>query len=459
MEVLSCVNLNFIGPLEMSNAKSSEQFRLLDRFARRLLKNQLSEIRGGEIVLSDRQGCDHFGERSGIKAVCSIHQPRFYRAALLGGTLSIAQSYIDGDWDCDDLTSLFRIFVRNIQTTTRLDNWLSSIISFGHRLFHWSRKNSLRGSRKNISAHYDLGNDFFRLWLDESLAYSSGIFPHTHATMHDASIEKFDRICRKLNLRPDDEVLEIGGGWGGFAIHAAGHYDCRVTTTTISKEQFEIARERIQRAKLGDRITLLPKDYRELTGKYDKIVSIEMIEAVGHQYLDDFFKRCNDLLKPDGSLALQAIVMPESRHREYLRSVDFIQRFVFPGGSLPSVSSLLESIGRTSDLRLVHAEELAPHYAKTLHHWRQSFEDQVEAVKDQGFSDQFTRLWKYYLCYCEALFEERHIGVMQLQFDRQHGRHDPIRISSRAAMMSEVKDDPGTSDRFHELAPAHGDVQ
>ncbi|MBX9653597.1 cyclopropane-fatty-acyl-phospholipid synthase family protein [bacterium] len=440
----------------MSDENSSERLGYLDKFARQLLTNQLLSIRGGEIVLSDYQGCAHFGERGDIGAVCSVRRPRFYRDALFGGTLSIAQSYIDGDWDCDDLTSLFRILVRNIQTTTRLDNWFSGIISVGHRILHWTRKNSLRGSRKNISAHYDLGNDFFRLWLDQSLAYSSGIFPHAHATMHDASIEKFDRICRKLDLSSDDEVLEIGAGWGGFAIHAAQHYDCRITTTTISKEQFEVARDRIHRAKLNDRITLLQKDYRELTGKYDKIVSIEMIEAVGHQFLDDYFKRCNELLKPDGSLALQAIVMPESRHREYLRSVDFIQRFVFPGGSLPSVSSLLESIGRTSDLRLVHIEELAPHYAKTLHLWKRSFEDQIDAVKEQGFPDPFIRMWNYYLSYCEALFEERHIGVMQLQFDRQQGRQDPIRISSRAAMMPEEKRDMGLSGRFHELA--HGDV-
>lgn len=443
----------------MSKESFRTQLGFLDRIARRLFKNHLKSIHGGSIILTDIDSRDEWGEHSELEAICSVYHPRFYRNALFGGTLSIAQSYIDGDWDCNDLTSLFRIFVRNIQTTTGLDNSLSSIALLGQRILHWSQRNSVRGSRRNITAHYDLGNDFFKLWLDDSLTYSSGVFRHSDASMHDASIEKFDRICRKLDLRPEDEVLEIGGGWGGFAIHAARRYGCRVTTTTISKEQFAIARDRIQQAKLNDRINLLNSDYRELDGRYDKIVSIEMIEAVGHQFLDGYFKKCTELLRPDGSLALQAIVMPESRYRDYLRSVDFIQRFVFPGGSLPSVSSLLESIGRTSDMRLVHLEELSPHYAKTLHCWKESFEDRIEAVRKLGYSERFIRLWNYYLSYCEALFEERHIGVMQLQFDRQQGRKDPIRISSRAASMSEGKNRTGTPCQFRELAPAHGDVR
>jgi len=442
----------------MSKESLSVRLGFLDRIARRMFTTHLRSIRGARITLTDIESHNEFGEHSELEAICSVHRPRFYRDALFGGTISIAQSYIDGDWDCNDLTSLFRIFVRNIQTTTHLDNRFSSIAFLGQRILHWSQRNSLRGSRRNITAHYDLGNEFFKLWLDESLAYSSGIFPHSNTTMHDASIEKFDRICRKLDLRPEDEVLEIGSGWGGFAIHAARHYDCRVTTTTISKEQFAIARERIQQAQLTDRINLLNSDYRELKGRFDKIVSIEMIEAVGHQFLDGYFKKCTELLRPDGSFSLQAIVMPESRHRGYLRSVDFIQRFVFPGGSLPSVSSLLESIGRTSDLRLVHIEELSPHYAKTLHSWKESFEDRIEAVRKLGYQEKFIRLWNYYLSYCEALFEERHIGVMQIQFERHQGRQDPIQISSRAALRPRENERAGSPCRFHELTPAQREV-
>ena len=406
---------------------------ILDKLARRVMRQRLADIRGGEITLRDADQTSRLGQALDLSVVCDVRRPRFFRQSVLGGTLSIAQSYVDGDWDCDDLTSLFRIFVRNIQTTNRLDASLSRLAAIGHRVFHWGRHNSRLGSRRNISDHYDLGNDFFRLWLDESLAYSSGIFLTPHSTLKDASLEKFDRICRKLDLKANDHVLEIGGGWGGFAIHAARHYHCHVTTTTISNDQYVVAKERIENAHLSHRITLLKQDYRDLTGQFDKLVSVEMVEAVGHQYLDRYFRKCSGLLHSEGSLLLQAIVMPESRHREYLRSVDFIQRYIFPGGCLPSVTSLMESLGRTSDLRLVHLEEFAPHYAETLRHWRRAFHEQRSDVRELGYSEEFIRLWNYYLCYCEALFEERHISVMQLQFDKQQCRQDPIHVSRRAA--------------------------
>lgn len=405
----------------------------LDRLARRVVMQHLADIRRGEINLTDAKGTVVFGEPADLRVSLQINRPRFFREALLGGTLSVAESYIRGDWDCDDLTGLFRIFVRNHDSANRFDGPLTQLARLGHRLVHRWRANSRPGSRSNIAAHYDLGNEFYRLWLDETLAYSSGIFPSPDATLREASLEKFDRVCRKLDLRRGDEVLEIGTGWGGFALHAAGNYGCRVTTTTISREQFAVARKRIDAAGMARTISLLEQDYRDLQGRFDKLVSIEMIEAVGHQHLDDYFRQCGRLLQSDGSLVLQAIVMPERGHREYLKSVDFIQRYVFPGGCLPSLASILESAGRTTDLRFVHAEDFAPHYAETLRRWRSAFQRRLDDVRRLGFSDAFIRMWNFYLCYCEAAFEERSVGVLQIQFDKPDCRRDPIELCRRAA--------------------------
>ena len=263
---------------------------LFDRLARQVMTKQLSDLHSGEIILREGEKTSRFGQPSDLRIVCEVRRPRFFRNGVLGGTLAIAQSYVEGDWDCDDLTSLFRIFVRNLHAANRLDSSLASLAAWGHRLFHWGRQNTWHGSRRNISDHYDLGNDFFRLWLDDTLAYSSGLFLTPHSTLREASTEKFDRICRKLDIQPSDHILDIGGGWGGFAIHAAKHYHCHVTTTTISDQQYATAFARIDNENLSDRITLLKQDYRDLKGCYDKVVSVEMIEAVGHQFLDGFFK-------------------------------------------------------------------------------------------------------------------------------------------------------------------------
>jgi cyclopropane-fatty-acyl-phospholipid synthase len=249
-----------------------------------------------------------------------------------------------------------------------------------------------------------------------------------------ASTEKFDRVCRKLDLGPNDHVLEIGTGWGGFALHAASNYGCRVTTTTISQQQFTAARERIDAAGLEDRIRLLGSDYRDLQGRFDKLASIEMIEAVGRRHFDTYFRRCGELLRPEGTFVLQAIVMPERGYDRYLRSVDFIQRYIFPGGCLPSVGAILESVGRTTDLRFVHAEDFAPHYAETLRRWRAAFQSQEDRVRSLGYDERFIRMWNYYLCYCEAAFEERSVGVVQLQFDKPQCKRDPLIIGRRAAV-------------------------
>ena len=402
------------------------------RVPRRMLLGPLSLLSDGQLTIEDSTASQTFGVPGDLHARVRINHPRFYQQAILGGTLSVAETYFHGDWDCDDLTTLFRLLVRNLDATDKLDFGLSRLAQLGQRLYHWWHANTRAGSQRNIHAHYDLGNEFFRLWLDETMAYSSGYFPTSQhsefaaVTLREASVEKFDRICRKLDLRQTDHLLEIGTGWGGFAIHAAKNYGCHVTTTTISREQFDLAKQRVAAAGVADRVTLLLEDYRNLTGQFDKLVSIEMIEAVGYRFFDTYFRRCGALLKPDGSFVLQAIVMPERRYASYLRSVDFIQRFVFPGGCLASVGAMLESAGRTTDLRFVHGEDFAPHYAETLRRWRAAFHERLDDVRRLGYSEQFIRLWNYYLCYSEAAFEERYAGVVQMQFDKPRCRRDAL---------------------------------
>lgn len=401
-------------------------------WARRLVLRQLAHLRSGELVLLQPDGSCLLGQPGEFRVVLRVHRPQFFWKALWGGSLAVAESYLDGDWDCDDLTSLFRLFARDSQTTLNLDRGLAMFVRMLHRVYHLWRDNTRSGSRKNIAAHYDLGNELFALMLDETWAYSSGIFSSSSSSLEAASVEKFDRVCRKLQLQPNDHLLEIGTGWGGFAVHAVLRYGCRVTTTTISRQQFEVARQRIEAAGLSDRITLLQQDYRDLQGQYDKLASIEMIEAVGHRHLPTFFAQCSRLLKPQGTMVLQAILMPEQRYEDYLKSVDFIQRYIFPGGCLPSVGSILEAVARRTDLHLVHAEDFAPHYAQTLREWRGRFEERLSEVLRLGYDERFVRLWRYYLCYCEAAFEERCTRVMQLQFDKPACRRDPLQLAAAA---------------------------
>jgi cyclopropane-fatty-acyl-phospholipid synthase len=410
-----------------------------DRRARAALFKRLEGLGGGRIVVREPGVQSAFGaaraddNREPLEAELTIRRPRFFRRAALGGSLGVAESYLAGDWDCDDLTALIRILLRDSTTGDRADGWLAPLWRAGARLLHRLRPNSRSGSRRNIAAHYDLGNEFFQLLLDDTLAYSSGIFVSPQADLRDASIEKMDRICRKLDLRPGDEVVEIGSGWGGWAIHAAANYGCRVTTTTISRRQYDLARRRIDEAGLADRITLLLEDYRDLRGTFDKLVSVEMIEAVGHRYFDDYFRACSRLLRPDGSMLVQAIVMPDRHYGPYLKSVDFIQRYVFPGGCLPSLGAIVDSTARATDLRMVHVEDFGPHYAETLRAWRSRFRDRLDEVRALGYDERFVRLWSYYMAYSEAAFEERYIGVVQVQFDKPRCRRDPISIGRRAA--------------------------
>ena len=331
-----------------------------------------------------------------------------------------------GHWSCDDLTTLVRILARNPDSTSAMDRGLGRLGVPLARLYHALRRNTWGGSARNVRAHYDLGNDFFELFLDPTLTYSCGVFESDDATLEEASIAKYDRLCRKLDLGPDDHVLEIGTGWGGFAIHAAGKYGCRVTTATISREQWRIARQRVAAAGLADRVTVLECDYRELEGTYDKLVSIEMIEAVGDRYLDTFFRICSERLRPDGIMGLQAITTPDQFYDAHVRSVDFIKRYIFPGGSLVSVRRVADAIARVTDLRLFQLEDITPHYARTLHTWRERFIVNLDQVRALGYPEQFVRMWEFYLCYCEGGFLERVIGDVQIVLTKPMCRRDPI---------------------------------
>ena len=408
------------------------EFGFLDRAARRVVVGRLTGLRRGELRLSDSFATSGGGESEESPVTIRVHRPRFYRRLIAGGSTAAADSYLDGDWECDDLTALFRLFIRNRDAASSFDRGVARLAGGVHRLGHAMRRNSTSGSKRNIAAHYDLGNDFYRLWLDETLAYSSGVFLDAEWSLHEASVEKFDRVCRKLDLRPGDRLLEIGTGWGGFALHAAGVYGCRVTTTTISDRQHRYAAERFAADPAGARIRLLKDDYRQLRGRFDKLASIEMIEAVGKNYWDDYFRRCSRLLHSHGTFVLQGIVIADRYFDEYVRSVDFIQRHVFPGGCLPGIGAIVDAVGRTTDLRPVHLEDFAPHYAETLRRWRQRFSAALDDVRALGCSERFIRLWRYYLCYCEAAFEERNVGVVQMQFDKPDCRRDPLTHCSRA---------------------------
>lgn len=390
----------------------------LERLARALLLKSLEAISSGHLSLVDRGRRMEFGDpRSDLSATIRVQGPAFYRRAVLGGTIGAAESYMDGDWDCDDLPALVRIMVRSQEAQERLEGGLAKLAAPLRRLLHRLNDNTRRGSRRNIAAHYDRGNDLYRLFLDPTMAYSCGIFERDDSTMEEASVAKFDRICQRLRLGPGMELLEIGTGWGGFAIHAARHYGCRVTTTTISRQQFALAAERIREAGLGDRITLLQQDYRDLTGVFHRLVSIEMIEAVGHRHLPAFFDVCCRRLRPDGMGLIQAITVPDRIYDRYVNTPDFINRYIFPGGSCPSPGALARAVAAT-DLRLVHREDLTHHYVRTLQEWRRAFHGNLEAVRSLGYDDRFIRMWDYYLAYCEGGFAERFTGVEQLVYAR-----------------------------------------
>lgn len=402
---------------------------VLDRIARRAIHSRLEKLTMGQVVISENGARSTFGRPTDDfpkTAYVRVNNPKFYSDIAFGGSIGSGESYIRGYWACDDLTYLLRIFVRNRDVLSQVDSGMARIKGPLQKLLHFLNKNTRNGSRRNIAAHYDLGNDFYALWLDETMMYSSGYFESAESTLGAASTAKLERICNKLDLSPDDSVIEIGTGWGGFAVYAARNYGCHVTTTTISKEQYEFARKSVVDAGLEDKVTLLLNDYRDLEGSYDKLVSIEMIEAVGHEYHNTFFKKCCALLKPDGQMLLQAITITDQRYEQYKNGVDFIKRYIFPGGCLTSVTDMGRTMTESTDMRIVQLEDFGSHYATTLRHWHDRFSARLDEVRGLGYSDEFIRMWRFYLCYCESSFLERATGVVQLLCVRPEARRDRI---------------------------------
>ena len=393
--------------------------RRLDRIARGTILALLKRLVHGKITIVENGCRHHFGEASDrfpLLAVITVHHPQLYTRIFFGGSIGAAEAYMEGLWSTDDLTTVMRILALNQNAFEDMEKGLARLTAPLYKLYHYIRKNTKAGSRRNIMAHYDLGNDFYALFLDKTMTYSCAIFEKEDSTLKQASEAKYDRLCRKLNLAAGDRVVEIGTGWGGFAVYAAQKYGANVTTTTISDQQHQYARNRITEAGLEDRVVLLKKDYRDLNGKFDKLVSIEMIEAVGHQYLATFFKTCSRLLKDDGMMALQAITIGDQIFDRHKRSVDFIKRYIFPGSCIPSITAISNAIARATDLRIVDLEDITPHYARTLREWRRRFFDNIDKIRALGFSDPFIRMWEYYLCYCEGGFAERYIGDVQIVF-------------------------------------------
>ncbi|HXV40121.1 MAG TPA: cyclopropane-fatty-acyl-phospholipid synthase family protein [Steroidobacteraceae bacterium] len=387
--------------------------------ARHAVLARLAMLSRGLLRLRDGDSVHAFGDGTGPEATITVRDPAFYSEVAWGGSVGAAESYMLGHWRADDLTALMRVMLLNHEVLDNMEGGLARLSSPLRRFAHWLHRNTRAGSRRNIRAHYDLGNDFFRLMLDETMMYSCALFERPEMTLAEASTAKLERICRALALGPSDHVLEIGTGWGGFALHAASRHGCRVTTTTISPSQFELARERIRAAGLEDRVTLLLEDYRDLRGSYDKAVSIEMIEAIGHRQYGKFFRQCAQLLVPGGRMLLQTITIADRHYARTRDEVDFIKRYIFPGACLPAISALAQAMADSSDLRIVALQDIGPHYATTLAHWRASFLAQLAEVRAMGYPETFIRMWDFYLCYCEAGFAERQLGDVQMLLARE----------------------------------------
>ena len=403
-------------PLQSAHATSSSD-SMLARLGRKLLFAQLQHIEHGEIRIVDRHGEQRFGRRHAgcqLSVTLTVNHQQLYADAAFGGTVGAGEAYIRGLWHCDDLVAMVRIFILNREVMDGMDSRWAFLSAPLRKLFHLLNSNSREGSARNIAAHYDLGNPLYELMLDDTMAYSCGIFEKADSTLRDASIAKFDAACRKLELRPTDHLLEIGTGWGGLAIHAAQNYGCRVTTTTISREQHRYATAKVAGLGLSDRITLLTRDYRDLDGSYDKLVSIEMIEAVGANYLDTYLAQCSRLLKPAGSMLLQAITIRDQFYDQALKSVDYIQRYIFPGSFIPSVNAIGGALTRATDMKIEHLRDIGPHYARTLKMWRERFFARLDQVRQLGYPDSFVRMWDFYLCYCEGGFTEGQLSNVQL---------------------------------------------
>ena len=395
-------------------ARSRNEVGRLDRWLRRRVLGRFAQLKHGELLIEDDLGQVRLGGAADLSGRVKVHDMRFWRLLATGGGLGAAEAYMAGLWDSPDLVAVIRVLARNRDALAAIDQGGARISGLLMKLWHAFNRNSLAGSRRNIAAHYDLGNDFFAAWLDQRMMYSSALFGQPEDSLETAQVAKLDRICAKLGLGPEHHLLEIGTGWGGLAIHAAQTSGCRVTTTTISREQYDHARALVRELGLEDRVEILLKDYRDLDGQYDRVVSVEMIEAVGHQYLDVYLAQIERRLKPDGLALIQAITIEDFRYASALGSVDYIKRYIFPGSFIPSVSAITAAMARSTRLGLIELADFGASYGLTLKAWRERFESSWDRIAQIGFDETFRRRWRYYLAYCEGGFMERAISDVHL---------------------------------------------
>lgn len=408
-------------------SKTNQNKGLVSQFLKKQVLRQLRHITGAGLKLKMTDQTIFAGdELADLQVELQVHNDDFFSHVAFQGSVGAAESYMAGDWDTDDLTRLIQVFVRNRDLLDQMEGGSARLKNALLKVGHFFNKNTLSGSRKNIAGHYDLGNELFSLFLDSRMMYSSAIYADETEDLEVASERKLRVICEKLQLSEADHVIEIGTGWGGFAIYAAEQYGCRVTTTTISREQYQYASEQVKARGLEDRITLLMQDYRELEGSYDKLVSIEMIEAVGHHYLSTYLHKCSSLLRPDGLALIQAITIEDCRYRMALKSVDFIKKYIFPGSFIPSVGAILEANAGHTDMKPVNLEDFGHSYALTLRDWHQRFNQQVRQLDQLGYDQTFRRMWRFYLSYCEGGFLERAISDVHLLFAKPQNRRNSI---------------------------------
>ena len=384
----------------------------------KLVQQKLSQIKDAQISIKDGKSTKQYGKSDKLSAKIEVLDNAFYKNIIFGGTIGASESFIRGEWRSPNLTNVIRVLAKNIEAQDKLENFFTFLSQPFLKVIHKLNENSVRGSKKNIARHYDLSNDFFSLFLDKNMMYSSAIYKTRKTSLEQAAIHKLDVICKKLNLKKTDHVVEIGTGWGGFAIHAAKNYGCKVTTTTISIEQYKLAKHRVKEAGLGGQIKVLLKDYRLLKGRYDKLVSIEMIEAVGYQFYDEYFKSISQLLKDDGDALIQAITIKDQRYSKAIKSVDFIQKYILPGSCIPSITAIQNSLTNVTDLVINDIEDIGHHYARTLADWRKKFLKNKLEIRRLGFDEQFIRMWLFYFAYCEGGFEEKVISDIHLHITK-----------------------------------------
>lgn len=411
---------------DITNIMVRNDINWFERRCREIVFKALDKITYGALEIIEHDQRFYFGhnanninaseeaENNLLCATLVVRDNSMYKDFVLKGSIGAAEAYIDGKWTSPDLTSVIRIFAKAQQITDKLESkngWISRI---KNALLHRANRNTHLGSKNNIAAHYDLGNELYTRFLDPQMMYSSAIYPHDEATLEEAQLNKLNIICERLGLKASDHLLEIGTGWGGLAIYAAQHYGCYVTTTTISQEQYEYTKQRVDELGLSSKITLLKKDYRDLQGNYDKLVSIEMIEAVGYEFLPSFFNQCNDLLKPGGKMLLQSITIADQRFDYYRKNVDFIQRYIFPGGFLPSVTEISKRTMQHTNMVIESIDDIGLDYARTLAHWREKFLASWHELIELGYDENFKKLWLYYLGYCEGAFLERSTSTVHV---------------------------------------------